>query len=108
MDKDEILELNRKDNAREDEREKELGSYAKQIAFAVGTLVCVLFTVLEAAFADSFSSVPWAIYFSMTGTESVVKFVRIRKKSDLAIGMIELTCAVMMIAYYIVKLVVKK
>ena len=105
MDKDEVLELSRKDNKKMDERENEIILHANQIAFAVGTLICVVFTVLEAVFSDAFNPVPWAIYFSMTGSESAVKYYKLHKNSDLAISIIEIICAALMVSYYIVKLV---
>ena len=87
MDKDEILARSRKDNRDRDFVEAEAMVKANEAAFIAGVLLCSLLSVLHAIFQDSVDYAVWTVMFGMMATIMLAKFVRLRKRHELLLGL---------------------
>lgn len=85
MNRDEILEASRKENKSKDLAELEVSYRAGNIAGRVGATVCCLLSVIFVWVTDTMLYCPWIIYFSILGTHNLVKFIKLKKKTDLTI-----------------------
>ena len=65
MDKEEILEISRRENQNRDLAELEAASQAGNIAGRVGAGVCCLISVIFHRFTGTLLYSPWVIYFSI-------------------------------------------
>lgn len=100
MNREEILERSRKENKNKDLAELDAEVKAGSIAGRVGACVCVLISVVFFGAADMMPSVPWIIYFSIIGTNSLVKFVKLKRKTDLALTILFFTtCALWLVQF---------
>ncbi len=88
MDKEEILKASRKDHRNQDLAELEVVSLAGSHAARVGALVCCVISLLSSWIARTMLYSPWTIYFSIIGTQWLVRFVKLKKKSDLLLAML--------------------
>ncbi len=95
MEKDDILKASRKENKNKDLAELEVVSQAGSVAARVGATVCCLISLLSSLIAKTMLYSPWAIYFSIMGTQWLVRFIKLKKKSDLIIGIVFLSLAVL-------------
>jgi uncharacterized membrane protein HdeD (DUF308 family) len=105
MDREEILKRSRDEYSGRDEMEKDTLVKAGQLAFTVGGLACALVLILEAIFADHVNPATWFVYLSMTGTNLMVKYVKMRKKHELVFGILQLALALVFLVMFILKLV---
>jgi len=101
MDKDEILARSRKENQDRDFVEAEALGKANAIALSVGILVCGLLSVLHAMFADTPDYGIWTAYFSVLATTMIVKFVKLRRRHELVIGLLYLGFCVFFFVFYL-------
>ncbi len=88
MDREEILRASRKENRNRDLAELEVVYQAGSHASRVGALVCCLVSLLSSAIARMMLYSPWVIYFSMVGTQWLVRFIRLKRKSDLILAIV--------------------
>ena len=105
MNRDEILEKSRQENRNRDEMERDAMARAGQKACAVGGMLCAVIIILEAFFAEQINMSTWAVYLSMTGTMLMVKYIHLKKRHELAFGLIELTLAAVFFVMYVIRLV---
>lgn len=105
MNKDEILVKSRKENRNKDLPELEASYRAGAIAMRVGATVCVLLAVLSEVLADRMIYSPWIIYFSILGTHWTVRFVSLKKKSDLVMAAIFFILAILGAVFFVQRLV---
>lgn len=98
MDKEEILNASRKENKNKDLAELEVMYKAGSHAGRVGALVCCIISVLSSALAHILLYSPWVIYFSIVTTQWLVRFIKVRRKSDLILAMLFLCLAVLAFA----------
>ncbi len=82
MKKEEILEASRKENKNKDLAVLEAERYAGSIAGRVGATVCCVLSLLSSMIAHMMLYSPWMIYFSIMGTNWLVRAIKLRKKSD--------------------------
>ena len=78
MKKDEILNASRKEHRNKDLAEMEVVYQAGSHASRVGALVCCLL-------AHTMIYSPWVIYFSIIATQWLVRFIKMKRKSDLVL-----------------------
>ena len=99
MNREEILQKARKENAGVDEVTNEATKYAARISQSVGALVCALFNFLDAVYfhTDVISSVCWIIYGSMIASGLWVYFAELKKRWYL-VGALFTTLAVILLA----------
>lgn len=95
MKKEDVLEASRKENKNIDLAELEANRYAAAIASSVGVLICALISLLASTIADILLYSPWAIYFSMTGANWLVKASKLKKISNWVVAALFVILAVL-------------
>ncbi len=95
MDKEAILMASRKENKDKDLAELEVMCQAGSHAARVGALVCCIISLFSSMIAKTMLYSPWTIYFSIMGTQWMVRFMKLKKKSDLAIATVFLILTVL-------------
>ena len=76
MKKEEILNASRKEHQNKDLAEMEMIYRAGSHASRVGALVCSML-------AHTMIYSPWVIYFSILATQWLVRFIKMKRRSDL-------------------------
>lgn len=100
MDKEKILESSRKENKNRDLVELEVAARAGHIAGRVGAAVCVLLSLVVRLLTDSYLLSPWIIYFSIIATHSLVKYARLRRKTDLVLSLVYLAMCLSFLVFF--------
>ena len=90
MKKDEILNASRKEHRNKDLAEMEVVYQAGSHASRVGALVCCLLSLLSSVLAHTMIYSPWVIYFSIIATQWLVRFIKMKRKSDLCFPFLHL------------------
>lgn len=83
MKKEEILNASRKEHQNKDLAEMEMIYRAGSYASRVGALVCCLLSLLSSMIAHTMIYSPWVIYFSIITTQWLVRFIKMKRRSDL-------------------------
>lgn len=104
MEKEEILKASRKENKNKDLAEMEVLYQAGSHASRVGALVCCLISLLSSMLAHTMLYSPWVIYFSMITTQWFVRFIKMKRKSDLALAILFLSLAVLSFVGFVQRL----
>ena len=94
MDKDEILERSRKEHKDMDFVELEAISKANMAANTVGVVVCGILTLLHAIIRDGIDTSAWTVMFSIMSTIMLVKYVKLRRRHELVVGLFYLVSAI--------------
>ena len=104
MKKDDILNASRKEHKNKDLAEIEVIYQAGSHAGRVGALVCCLLSLLSSMLAHTMIYSPWAIYFSILSTQWLVRFIKMKRKSDLVLTILFLILSVLAFAGFIRRL----
>lgn len=108
MNKEKILESSRKENKNRDLVELEVaaqaGHIAGHIAGRVGAAVCVLLSLVFRLLTDSYLLSPWVIYFSIISTHALVKYAKLRRKTDLIFSLVYLAMLFLFLAFFVLRL----
>ena len=104
MNKDEILEISRRENKNRDFAELDLTIQAGNLAGRVGACVCCLIFILSRYFTNTFLYSPWIIYFSILGTHYLVKFGKIRRKTDLFLCIVYFAVCLLALVFFVLRL----
>lgn len=83
MDREEILEKSRRENQYKDPVEQEAFQKANNAAISVGIVVCVLLSALHREILGSGDFGIWTVDWAIMATIYIVRFAKLRKKSDL-------------------------
>jgi hypothetical protein len=83
MNKEEILSRSRKELKNSDLVEMQTSHQAWNIAGRVGATMCILISVIARILTNHYIVSPWIIYFSIQGTIWLVRFIKLKKKTDL-------------------------
>ena len=112
MDKEKILESSRKENKNRDLVELEVAARAGHIAGRVGHIagrvgaaVCVVLSLVVRLLTDSYLLSPWIIYFSIIATHSLVKYAKLRRKTDLVLSLVYLAVCLSFLVFFVLRLV---
>lgn len=105
MDKEKILESSRKENKNRDLVELEVAARAGHIAGRVGAAVCVLLSLVVRLLTGSYLLSPWIIYFSIIVTHSLVKYAKLRRKTDLILSFVYLAVCLSFLVFFVLRLV---
>lgn len=105
MNKDKILEISRKENKNKDLAELDVTAQAGNIAGRVGACVCVLISVIFHRFTNTLLCSPWIIYFSILGTHYLVKYSKLKRKSDLFLSVIYFAMCLLALVFFVLRLV---
>ena len=104
MNREEILKASRKENKNKDLAEMEVIYQAGSHASSVGALVCCLISLLSSLLAHIMLYSPWIIYFSMISTQWLVRFIKMKRKSDLVVAILFLCLTVLALVGFIRRL----
>ena len=104
MNKDEILKASRKENKNKDLAEIEVMLQAGSHASKVGALVCCLISLLSSVLAHIMLYSPWIIYFSIIATQWLVRFIKMKRKSDLVLAILFLCLTVLAFVGFVCRL----
>ena len=104
MKKDEILNASRKEHRNKDLAEMEVVYQAGSHASRVGALVCCLLSLLSSVLAHTMIYSSWVIYFSILSTQWLVRFIKMKRKSDLVLTILFLILSVLAFAGFIRRL----
>ena len=107
MNKEDILELSRKENeGKQDERENAAYGEAGRNGMAVGGLICAVLVFLSELILNipEVGLAAWLVYFAMYGTQRVTLYARLKERKHLVAGIVTLVAAVLFaVALFIVK-----
>lgn len=98
MNKEEILELSRKENeGKQDERENAAYGEAGRNGMAVGGIICALLVFLSELVLNipEIGLASWLVYFAMFGTHRITLYVKLKEKKHLLPAIITLVVAAM-------------
>lgn len=104
MNREEILKASRKENKNKDLAEMEVIYQAGSHASRVAALVCCLISLLSSLLAHIMLYSPWIIYFSMISTQWLVRFIKMKRKSDLVVAILFLCLTVLALVGFIRRL----
>ena len=104
MNREAILKASRKENKNKDLAEMEVIYQAGSHASRVGALVCCLISLLSSLLAHIMLYSPWIIYFSMISTQWLVRFIKMKRKSDLVVAILFLCLTVLALVGFIRRL----
>lgn len=104
MKKEEILEMSRKENKNKDLADLEVSSQAGNIAGRVGACVCCLVSLIFYWMTDMFLFSPWIIYFSILGTHYLVKYHKVKRRSDMALIILYFAMCLLAFIFFILRL----
>ena len=105
MNKENILESSRRENKNRDLAEMEVTAQAGNIAGRVGATVCVVLTLIFRIFTKTYFLSPWVVYFSILTTHTLVKYARLKRKTDLILAILYLAMCLTFFAFFILRLV---
>lgn len=94
MNREEILERNRKENeGKSDERELRVFADASQVGMAVGGILAVLMVVFSRIIeAPILGFGAWALYFSMFGSRRLYQYLKLKERARLAQAIVGIVC----------------
>lgn len=104
MEKEDILEISRKENNNKDLAEIEISAQAGNIAGRVGACVCCLISAIFVWANKTMLYSPWVIYFSILGTHYLVKFVKLKRKTDLTITVLYFAMCLFFLVFFVLRL----
>ena len=105
MNRDEILKASRKENKNKDLAEIEVMLRAGSHAGRVGALACCLISLLSSVLAHIMLYSPWIIYFSIVATQWFVRFIGMKRKSDLAVAILFMCLTVLALLGFVRRLI---
>ncbi len=107
MKKEEILKASRKENANRDLVEAELAIKAGNIGGHVGVAMCFIISLLARILTDEYLISPWIIFFSILGTDWLVRAIQTKKKTSFIISAFFLLIAVVLFVLIVLRFIGK-
>ena len=104
MVKEEILAISRRENKNRDLAEAATAQQAGNIAGRVGACVCCLVSVVFVWATGTMLYSPWVIYFSILGTHALMKFLKLKRKTDLVLTVLYLVMFLLFLVFFIRRL----
>ena len=104
MQKDEILNASKREHRNKDLAEIEVIYQAGSHAGRVGALVCCLLSLLFSMLAHTMIYSPWVIYFSILATQWLVRFIKMKRKSDLVLSVLFFILAILAFVGFVCRL----
>ena len=104
MKKEEVLNASKKENGNKDLAEIEVQNQAGNCASRVGALVWCLLSLLSSILANTMIYSPWVIYFSIIATHWIVRFNKMKRKSDLVVAILFLILSILAFIGFICRL----
>lgn len=104
MKKDDILNASRNEHQNRDLAEIEVIYHAGSHASRVGAFVCCVLSLLSSMLTHTMIYSPWVIYFSILTTQWLVRFIKMKRKSDLALTIIFFILSILALAGFVRRL----
>ncbi len=104
MNKEEILSRSRKELKNSDLVEMQTNHQAWNIAGRVGAIMCILISVIARTLTGKHIVSPWIIYFSIQGTILLVRFIKLKKKTDLLLSLFFIVVAIVLFIVQVMQL----
>ena len=104
MQKEEILEISRKEHQNRDLAELDAAVQAGSLAARIGAGTCCLVSVLFVRAVHMIPLGPWVIYFSILGTHALVKFLKLKRKTDLVLTVLYFVMFLLFLVFFIQRL----
>ena len=102
MDKDEILKKSREENKDRDFVEEAVLARANTIALAVGMVMCGIISILRGLLTEKGTEpAVWTVMFGMMSAGMLVKFVKLRRRHELLLGLLYLAFCVFFFVLYL-------
>ena len=95
MKREEVLKASRKENKNKDLPEMEILYQAGFYSVRAGALACFIISVMSSMLTNTLIYSPWFIYFSIIATQWSVRFVKIKRRSDLVLSILFFCLAVL-------------
>ena len=105
MEKEDILEISRREHQNRDLAELEASVQAGNLAGRVGAGVCCLVSALFVRAVHTVLLGPWVIYFSILGTHSLVTYRKKKRKTDLTLTILYFAMFLLFLVLFAVRLV---
>ena len=99
-----ILNASRKEHRNKDLAEMEVAYQAGCHASRVGALVCCLLSWLSSMLVHIMIYSPWVIYFSILATQWLVRFIKMKRKSDLVLSVLFFILAILAFVGFVCRL----
>lgn len=107
MTKEEILAKSRDENRNGDLIDLEVQSKAAKVGIFVSFLLCAVISIVELIFTKKVSVQCWMVFFGITATIFLVKFIKMHKKHELFVFICYLTIFVLLSIRFIFTLLGK-
>ena len=104
MEKEDILEISRREHQNRDLAELGAAVQAGSLAARIGAGTCCLISVLLVRAVQMIPLGPWVIYFSILGTHALVKFLKLTRKTDLVLTVLYLVMFLLFLVFFIRRL----
>ena len=105
MNREEILKRSRQENSRLDEREKIAYDWAGKTSAVIGGIVCSLIIIFDSIVGKKTNAGIWSVYFTMTGTNTLVKSHELGRKKEYSWGLFQLGLGVTYFIMHAIRLV---
>ena len=104
MDKEAILAISRRENKNKDLAELDVTAQAGNIAGRVGACICCVISLLFHWVTHTFLYSPWIIYFSILGTHYLVKYRKLKRKTDLVLSALFFVICLLTLVFFVLRL----
>lgn len=104
MNKEQILEMSRKENKEQDLYELHVSEKSATIGALIGVLICAVLFVSEIFICGNTNFSLWSIIAGINAGVGIYKGIKLRKTSTLATGIMYAVVAALMLAYSIYNL----
>ena len=97
MNKEDILRMSQQENkGRPDERELAAFGESSRVSMLIGAVICVGLILLGNCLTDmrELAYAGWIVYLAMQGSNNIVLFKHLKKRSNLIYGIIEILLSV--------------
>lgn len=105
MDRDEILAKSRAENKNQDVYEQEVLKQAGQTAIVVQMILAAVFFAIQVITGGGINWGLWALVVSSNMTFSWVKYIKLRRKSELGLAIAYTALVAVMSGYHICSLI---
>ncbi len=105
MKREEILERSRNENKNADLYEKEVLIQAGNVGGGVGAILCAVLFAAQGLLGGGANCGLWAIMLSIQAATFAVKAVKLRRKHEIALAVVDALLALAMVALHIHSLI---
>jgi hypothetical protein len=105
MNKEEVLEISRRENKNRDVYEKEVLKEGGNIGAIIAVIMATIFFVIQIAVGGGMNYGLYAVVFSVPATGFVVKAIRLKRRHEIVIAVIYTLCVLLFSFTHIYQLI---